>query len=805
MARNLKEEEILDWTVSDYGFEEPEPAPVDSAPVPEAPAAPKFRLPPLRLPRRWPLFLAVPAVLVLLAVWAGQQWQNARLRQEIETTLQQYQQPPFAPFSLLRYRPTTVSLTNSAPPQLLELETVGLNRVRARVAYTFFAPDGKDYEFSLPRVFERTETGWAAVVEAEDATQYKIESYRSIHFSIIYLEPDAEIVNGTLAPFLEDVINRACSIEFCANGVALTMFQPDSLVGYDSGPPIETSPSQIFQLISTEDVGASPQFNAIKSPYFTGLPLNATSLDYWKHIIALKALLQLEYNNAPLSEPAQLSHNPFFYALIARKAAQLELDNESALTYNDVPLAEQLTFLNQDFSTQSFRRLDDQSLLTALALLNRYWQEFPQVKPGLLQRQVLLVGFGPGPGIWLMQGALTTKPTLADFVKRWYRFLGQEALPPTLPSSEAELLISCTDGPQFLAQGQTYSLFPPLQPPIISFATAGWSPTGRYLALGLGYTPSVLDLETGQVVMPAQRIFPEVIGIPLAWADETVLAYLSIGPDIFQNNGTPNFQLRFMDAADPAREFPASRDALTLFFAFSPSYLPSPDKARAFALRPGTFADGLSQLDVLFPAIGGAATRVANNVFQPVWSADSRALAYVTWDEQASTLDAYAYDVIKGTYQLVWSGQSWMPELENFGNTRAAITWSPNRRWIALAVSATTEWLGLVAPDGSGAERLEQAVSGIEALAFSPNSRYLAVVGTRPEQQLVIYDVITKQAVQKFIGTWRGPLEWSPDGSQLLLFNAETAYLLNNPGGEVSKLTPLTRNNNCGLGMWKTK
>lgn len=175
-------------------------------------------------------------------------------------------------------------------------------------------------------------------------------------------------------------------------------------------------------------------------------------------------------------------------------------------------------------------------------------------------------------------------------------------------------------------------------------------------------------------------------------------------------------------------------------------------------------------------------TRGHHDARDPSFSPDRKLIVYVA---KSSEIDLIATD--GGHRRLLTSG---LRGVSNYGGGAVIPwhgepilpTWSPNGRWIAFvnynhsAFSSKDDQADLyvIRPDGTRLRRLAINIGG-DALAWSPDSREIAVSGN--DGQLYRIDARAKKPrlLKRFAYAEMTDIAWSPDGAKIAYVRGERA------------------------------
>jgi hypothetical protein len=808
-----KTDDTLEWTVSEAGFgdaaEVTEGAPPEAAPAAPVASAAK----PLQFPWRRLGWLAAPALFILAALWAWSQWNQWQTRRELEQALIGEISAPRLPLSFLKWDDTQ-------PLRLGTVTQLDVDTLQADAIHTFVAPDGQRYTFATPRYFSRAGESWQPG-DPPDPFPSEIRQHTDGRFTLRYYAADAELVEQTVIPYLDKALDPVCAEWECARPATLSFTDRRADWSPATDITLEADEPLLFWLLADGDPQALTQ---IAAPHSAGYPVDAASRNLWLRALVLRVFSQLAFNEAFLEPRGDQSANTLLQAVIVLEAAKFNLETSRVREYGLNGEANGRLFPQSllDTGQSASRTGQAQERRDALALLNRFARQWPQADQFNLARDAAFFSLGPGPMAWLQRQSVRDGQPLAEWVNDWRKLLGQPIGPVTIPSGD--LLLNCFTGPQIHGDDGLKPVLPLENFPGVAYSFSGWSPTGRYLPLGIGFQPVVLDTQTGRLRLPPDEL-NAALALPLAWASDSVLVYLAVEAEAVLRGSPPDkdsYQLRFFDLAETARNLPPLTGVGPPFVG-PYSYLASPDGQWAALLHADAMGgDGRASLDLL-PALGGERRLLAQDGQPPVWSPDSRELAFMDWDAATESSVLRVYTVSTGQTRSVWDSRTW--ETAALG---AQLAWSPDGRWIALAAqpssSNSLRWLGLIAPDGSNTLRLDtpqraagsrsgvndlqgrQSVPGgtITALAFSNDGRYLALSGSFGQPQLLIYDVADRRIARTISGIESPQLQWSPDDRQLLL-SGQGVAVLNSPLDPNSQIEPLTEGENCSFASWKPK
>lgn len=791
-----KPEDILEWTIHD----DLQP----DEPLPELPSTPE---PARKAPARWQwVLLAIIALLVALTPWLYAQWEQRNTRDAIERSVAAAAVEPPLPLRVVQ--------RTSAPAEVLELSQVASDTVRADIAYGYLAYDGQPVTFTLPRFFRRVTDDQWQMISPPDTFPGEARLYTSERLSISYFAADADLIEDTLAPYLEAMLQRACAEWDCTPDHQVTLDfvnAPRELRRAAALDELQSSDPLLLALIAGGDLAlAEPRLSA---PHQVGQPTGAAGLDLWKRVIATRALAQLARQLARLGPSSPPEDSPFFYALLARASGRLAIDTASRVESVRRSAAEHFQQLwwygGASSAADSAQRVRD-----ALALLNGLLRDQPPKIESewfhQIRAQPEMLNSPSGTFVWLTAELRARGLPAAEYLNRLQVALTGSTIQPA-PLPGADFILMCQAGPQLVVEGALRPV-----PALDGLAAmpmpapfAAWSPDGRRVAVSFALQTLVLDLESGDTVWPPDAT-PGRLSIPAYWQSNNLLAYTTISLSVLAGDSPAldQFELAFFDVDDPAREIQSQPGV----FAYPAIYALSPDRTRAARVQTSAFFESEARGPLLLqPALGGAETEIAAlGAFAPTWAPDGRRLAFLQVDRAQDTVVLRVTDIDAGTTRAVWNGSAWTITV-NDSSVIGQAAWSPDGNWIALSAartvngSATHSFFGVLDPSGGSIVLFSDGAEQAQSLGFSSDGRYLAAILRRDgsRSRLAIFDrQLGWSRVRELEGEW-WYFVWSPHAARLLLIGERT-YQLDDPARADSQPVLVT-NEACGMAVWNPK
>jgi WD40 repeat protein len=257
------------------------------------------------------------------------------------------------------------------------------------------------------------------------------------------------------------------------------------------------------------------------------------------------------------------------------------------------------------------------------------------------------------------------------------------------------------------------------------FAALAWSPDGKYLAVGIEQTTNYftiyqVDYLRGSFTQIAQATIggSSTHVQTIAWSPTN---YLAIGT--IPQGGTDN---------------------VLLLYSFDP--------------------DNLSLTRITVPIVAGGTTGITS----VAWSPDVQYLVVGGQLSGANILYLYSFNQIAQTLTLV--------QPQNPAQTPNSVAWSADGLYVATADSGATIYLYSFSPATQTLTQVDSHSFGgggqLLDVAWSPNGKYVAVVGTN-NSDLIIFQLnnntqTLQQMILQAIGIQLTSVAWSPDGNYIM-------------------------------------
>ena len=694
-----------------------------------------------------------------------------------------------APVPLTLLRPSTGAVTASLPARLTTLTPFAPAIVRADVTRAYSTTRGETVSFNLAQFYRYANGEWKRI-PPPDAYQGDLQFYFGHRLEVRYYTVDAARVRA-LIPLVEQILAQACAQWTCADGFRFSLYFTDPAYApdYDLASPTPAASADEPLLFDWVLASHYQSWGAeLYLPASTGLgyPADEFSADYYRRFIARQVLLQtagyLVLERGDVLSGPELSRNAYFYALVARLAAQvgLEAPETLTLTTSSVPLAPDVLWdwgfgIDGAFQYRPFLR-------TGLAVVNRLVASANQ--PLSITERALFrnLPLSADSSAWLAT-ALEISPDSAQ--ARLVTLASESFKVNVLVTHPPDLLLGCDNGPL------TYSLGDPAPRPLLAGEFSNtflgdWSPDGQRSLFYLYNQTLALDFTSGTV-----QVLPFIQSFGAPWASDSIIAY-------YMDSSATTSQpfLKFYDLANPAHTFPT--------LAQLQNYVLAPDGVTAAVMRTARAANALTNLEIM-PALGGPFQYLDGNItFAPrsngtvAWSPDSQRLAYtrLTADNVASIR---IVDVASGDIRAVVRGY----DLDAaHPPTAAALVWSPDGARLGFAAmnpDRQTSWIGLVNADDSDLRVLSTQPGIFFQIHFSADGRYLAAAyyDFTESQKLALFDTLSGERLA-FLKDAQD-FSWSPTGHQLAFVTTRSVNLLAEPNGQPQVIA----NTKCNNIAWR--
>jgi len=311
-------------------------------------------------------------------------WLQAQLRQ----ALNGFASP--LPTRLLRPLPEAGTI------QSFTLVTADVARVE--VKRIFITASGDHYAFLFPQ-FYRYSDQWRRIAPLNDEWGAPQEQHGP-RFILHYYPGDSEFI-AALAPYLEAKAARACAVWRCPNQFQLTLnfltmpLRPDRDLG-----EWQASDPALFALMPIQLTRYPEPMLYLQAPQAGGYPADEASAELLRRAIGVQVLFaiadELSFHVGGINQTG----NAFFYALVTRRAAQLELDSPAVLAPFPAD-ARPLVNLTRLWQTRFAVWRRPEEMRAALAALNHLLREQDPTTEGALFQTWPTE---PNPEAWLANG-----------------------------------------------------------------------------------------------------------------------------------------------------------------------------------------------------------------------------------------------------------------------------------------------------------------------------------------------------------------------------------------------------------------
>ncbi|MGH2524076.1 MAG: hypothetical protein ACRDH2_16340, partial [Anaerolineales bacterium] len=498
----------------------------------------------LKLSRWTWLTLAGLIVLAVLSLGLFSGWSRYRLRQDLARVvaeeeaaalagdgdkLQQLTDPG-APDYWLALRLGLAQTGRAAPLPLpllrpvrqagvvRSVETLAQNMARVGVARQFTAPDGAVVTFALPQFYQFSNGTWRRI-PPPDQQSLERRRHSGPHVEIGYEVGDAAFVEKNLAPYVDDVLARACAKWDCPATFKIGLNLVHSTTGasfWDYPSPLPGDP-WLFALSPPQFTRWPGNILNLPSSQSVGYPVDDASTDLFKRAIALQALFVAADQLVFYEGGQDQAQNGFLYALVARMAAQLGLELPEVDDILSTPEAHASIWNSgPDIPPPT-------ALHSALAVLNWLLRDQP---PDAETRLLRALRQATGPEEWLALGLGLSPEAAGAKLRAAIESTYQAELNyrvAELPFDSYDFALGCENGPALfsLDSAQPYYLLPDYRSEAYLLSR---SRDGTQLALMLRDQPVILDLSARKLYALPGATRENLA--KLQWITDTVVAYI---------------------------------------------------------------------------------------------------------------------------------------------------------------------------------------------------------------------------------------------------------------------------------------
>lgn len=769
-TKSARDEEILDWTVSDTPFAEAVEI-LDSAAPPEAAPTPRptfnFKT---YLTRRAALMLAGASLAILLVVAGYTTWQNFVLKQTLtplvlaedearlsgdtdklhefmddEDANWKYDQSssgPSFPSALAWPLPETgavKSVTRFGPELVrVDVERPYSNQPDQDYYGWPIANRNPDYIFTQTQFYKwnAKDQTWKRV-RAPDDFFGEQRSVWSGHIEWKFPAADSDLIEA-VRPNVEQALNDACELWACPAefGLTVTFITRTLPSQWYSGLPF-TQDSLLLNFYQN-DGGAVYGTNTliIHSPHMVGTPADAATQKLYERTLTLRVLANTLHR---LNTERGERRNIFWMALAARLASRFDFENQSYRTV----IAPEPLFTPEELWNKKAQRNAGQytvELRDAQILLNRLLAYLP---PEAEQKLLLNVNAAQNHVDWLVQ-ALNISVEEAEGY--WQAALTPiQVAPATNVPDQYALFCPSTTGLS-LWDGTENPPYAALPESVLSGQPVSWSPDGQRLSLRVGY----FGEQMGVVDFAARRVIwlPDAGGWPLIeWLSNTRLIYLISIPSFVSSFGSVASRVVLFDTAQP-------NQPLVELGEFN-NFRLSPDRSE-IAVVGGS--GGEEALGVLSPESGEVRWLARGQ--NPMWVAPNRHIVFTSQPQTSAaqpSAELYRLDTQTGaTLELLTAEnlRPLLPDEETHIQGLNVLSTRQDEIYIAGYLGSSTTfapdtWLGRMKIDGSGLQTLylgenswanfyglleDEAYALIAAQSYQDNQSTLLIVETATGQ-----------------------------------------------------------------------
>ncbi|MBL8046070.1 MAG: hypothetical protein JNL09_05990 [Anaerolineales bacterium] len=295
------------------------------------------------------------ALLAQLSTTTERVW----LEQRLERTANNL--PAWLPLPGLRPAPQ--------PPQLQTVTFLNPNLAQAEFTRPFSLPDGTTLTFSLPQFYARTELAEWKRVPTPESYWGEERHLQGQYLALSFYAADAEFAAELLA-YVENVLAQTCGAWECPAAEPLKVELGRRYLLSVEIPTLRPDDPLLFALLPPH-LTRFPYALLIPSPHEVGYPADEAARTFLKRALATQVLFAAADRFAFGKRSGADVGNAFLYALVARRAVQLGLDEAYTMAVTSVPVSDRMTADRWwNFRTGTWRRPD--ILRNTVALVNQW-------------------------------------------------------------------------------------------------------------------------------------------------------------------------------------------------------------------------------------------------------------------------------------------------------------------------------------------------------------------------------------------------------------------------------------------------
>jgi hypothetical protein len=295
------------------------------------------------------------AMLAQLSTSTEQVWLEQRLERAANNL------PAWLPLPGLRPAPQ--------PPQFQSVTFLNPNLAQAEFTRPFSLPDGTTFTFSLPQFYARTELAEWKRVPTPESYWGEERQLDGRYITLSFYAADAEFAAELLA-YVENVLAQTCGAWECPAAEPLQVELGRRYLLSVEIPALRPDDPLLFALLPPH-LTRFPYALLIPSPHEVGYPADEAAHAFLKRALATQVLFAAADRFAFGKRSGADVGNAFLYALVARRAVQLGLDDARTMAVTSVPVSDRMTADRWwNFRTGTWRRPD--ILRNTVALVNQW-------------------------------------------------------------------------------------------------------------------------------------------------------------------------------------------------------------------------------------------------------------------------------------------------------------------------------------------------------------------------------------------------------------------------------------------------